>query len=108
MNTVDTETHTCYFGPTCGEWYSKYATTKHADEDWLGCEHESCHRIMNDQCYACMASAMDDTGTYCEEGCGWQEITSQGSHAGFGNDTIYWADLACGHQLWDEVHRDCS
>ena len=110
---IDAETHTCYQGPTCGEWYSKYATKIHHNDDenydWYGCEHSSCHRVQShDQCYACLAQAMEATGTYCEEGHGWQEIVDQGSNPGFGNDTIYWANLACGCQLWDEVHRDCS
>lgn len=38
---------------------------------------------------------------HCEKGCGWQVVTESGSNSGFAGEGVWWATLACGHQLME-------
>jgi hypothetical protein len=99
--------HTCHFGPVCDQ--SKFAyngSLAYIDDDAFDCGHASCQQIMYEECRACEVESMDDdilASEYCDEGCGWQVIIRNGGGAGMGGmGSVYWADLACGHQNFAE------
>lgn len=52
--------------------------------------------------YCPVCHQLDDCNHVRCETHGWTEITSQGRTPGFSAGDVYWADLACGCQLFDD------
>lgn len=95
--------HTCHFSPVCDQRPFRY---NGGDNDPFDCGHDSCADVLYEQCIACFEDARNDTSPpseYCEEGCGWQEVTEMGGGAGMGGmGSVNWCDLKCGHQNFEE------
>lgn len=41
----------------------------------------------------------DEDTEVCPRGCGNQVVTESGSNSGFAGEGVWWANLACGHQV---------